>query len=127
MIKKIHFICDYSNRNGYKLIDLPNYQYYDLVGVENEATFSIKINNNTFFSDSNFNILEFLQQIAFWEINKGDMKYNCVDTDDNPLISFIEENGLYTIHSPWQKFECNDKFSFADLISVKEILTVNTV
>ncbi len=59
-------------------------------------------------------------QICF--INRGNMVYNCIDTDDNPLISFIEEDGLYRINSTWQKFECKDRFSFSDLISVKEIL-----
>lgn len=126
MIKRIYFICDYTNRNGYKIGDLLNYKYYDLVNVKDEATFSIIIDNEVFFSTSGFNILEFLQQIASWEIHKGDMIYNCIDTEDNPLISFIEKDGLYTLHSPWQKFECNDKFSFSDLISVKEILTINT-
>lgn len=122
MIKKIHFICDYPNRNCYKFEDLPSYKYYDLVNEIDEATFRIEIDNKVFFNTSGFNILEFLQQIAFWEIHKGNMIYNCIDTDDNPLISFTEEDGLYTIQSPWQEFECNDKFSFSDLISVKEIL-----
>lgn len=122
MINKIHFICDYQNHNGYVFEDLLNYQYYDLVNVIDEATFRIEIDNKVFFNTSGFNILEFLQQIAFWEIHKGNMIYNCIDTDDNPLISFTEEDGLYTIQSPWQEFECNDKFSFSDLISVKELL-----
>jgi len=122
MSKKIDFICDYSNRNNYKFKDLLNYKFYDLINVEDEATFTIKIDNKVFFSTTGFNILEFLQQVAQWEITKGDMIYNCVDTDDNPLISFIEEDGLYTIHSTWQEFECKEKFYFSDLIPVKDIL-----
>ncbi len=122
MSEGIRFICDYVNSKHYKFNDLLNYEYYDLVKVEDEATFTIKIDNKTFFTTSGFNVLEFLQQIAQWETDKGDMLYNCIDTDENPLISFIENEGLYTISSPWQEFECNYKFTFSDLISVKEIL-----
>lgn len=122
MNRKIEFICDYINRKNYNYNDLLNCKFYDLICVEDEATFTIKIENKVFFSTEGFNILEFLQQIAKWEISRGDMIYNCIDTEDNPLISFIEEDGLYKVNSTWQEFECKDKFSFEDLISVKEIL-----
>ncbi len=122
MDKMIRFICNYENNKHYKYENLLNYAFYDLVNIEDEATFTIEIDHKTFFTTSGFNILEFLQQIAQWEMNKGDMLYHCVDTDDNPLISFIEKDGLYTISSPWQKFECKDEFCFSDLISVREVL-----
>lgn len=122
MSKRICFICDYVNSKHYEFNDLINCKYYDLINAENEATFTIKINDKVFFSTSGFNILEFLLCIAQWEINKGDMIYNCIDTNDNPLISFIEEDGFYRIHSAWQEFECKEKFDFSELISVKEIL-----
>lgn len=122
MSKRICFICDYVNSKHYEFNDLINCKYYDLINAENETTFTIKINDKVFFSTFGFNILEFLLCIAQWEINKGDMIYNCIDTNDNPLISFIEEDGFYRIHSAWQEFECKEKFDFSELISVKEIL-----
>lgn len=122
MSGKIEFICDYINRKNYNYNDLLKCKFYDLICVEDEAVFTIKIDNKVFLSTDGFNILEFLQQVAKWEIGRGDMIYNCIDTEDNPLISFIEEDGLYRISSTWQRFECTDKFDFADLISVKEIL-----
>lgn len=122
MIRKIRFICNYVNRKNYHLEDLPNYKFYDLVSTAEEATFSIEINDRIFFSTEYFNVLEFLQQIAIWKENRGNMIYNCVDTDDNPLLSFIELDGAYEIRSTWQRFECKEKFLFSDLIVVEEIL-----
>lgn len=122
MVNNIRFICDYVNHNNYKLEDLPDFKYYDLVSVEEEATFTIEINDKVFFSTEYFNVLEFLQQVAIWKENKGNMIYNCVDTDDNPLISFVKSDDMYEVRSTWQKFECKEKFSFSDLIAVEEIL-----
>ena len=44
-----------------------------------------------------------------------EMVYNCIDTEDNPLIHFTENNGLWFVKSPWQKFECNLAFTRVEL------------
>lgn len=82
-----------------------------------EGKFSIEINNQVIFCEPNFPILEFLLTIDQWmkEDKSNNMYYYSLDTDDNPLISFINCNNKWTITSPWQLYVCNDTFTRTEL------------
>lgn len=118
----IQYICNYENRKNYTLHDIAKIKPYDLISQSEESAFTMLINGKIFFHTEGFNTLEFLHQLAVWETEKGDFKYICIDTDENPLISFIKSDGGYSVSSPWQNFICTDKFSFENLISAKNIL-----
>lgn len=55
-----------------------------------EGDFLIEIDNKLYFHEPNFSIFEFLIYIDKWEIDNNDMHYICIDTDENPLISFLK-------------------------------------
>lgn len=50
------------------------------------------------------------------------MLYNCIEAEDNPLISFIFTNQGWKIKSPWQLFECADFLSKEELLKSVENL-----
>ena len=58
-------------------------------------------------------IFEFFRDARNWlscENKTKDMLYNCIETEDNPLISFTERDGEWVVQSPWQKYECDISF-----------------
>lgn len=120
MENNIRFISDYVNNSEItvsKLIDKKSYELLD-----DCATFSICINDKEFFHEPDFPVLEFLREVALWADKEGSMYYNSIETDDNPLISFIKDENGYTISSPWQKFECIDCFSKEELLSALSLI-----
>lgn len=81
--------------------------------LEYEGNIKIVINFKTFFCEPCFPILEFLRDAIDWvgyENKTKPMQYYCIDTEENPLISFVERCGKWYIQSPWQKFESRDAF-----------------
>lgn len=86
--------------------------------LKNEGSFQIEVNGKLYFDEPNFSVDEFLLYADRWIVN-GDksqsMHYHCVDTDENPLISFSMKNGRWYIDSPWKLFECNDSFARDEL------------
>lgn len=54
--------------------------------------------------------------------NGGSVDYISIETEGNPLISFIYEDDMFTISSPWQLFECETKFSKEQIISALDKL-----
>ena len=84
--------------------------YPDL--IKDEVHFIIRVEDKLFFEEPNFSIYEFMCFVDEWiEKNLDDMKYIAIDTDDNPLISFIKDDGGYKINSPWQLFSCEKLIS----------------
>lgn len=91
--------------------------------VEYEADFSILVNGKLFFHEPNFPLLEFLHFVTRKKIeNGGSVDYISIETEENPLISFIYEDDMFTISSPWQLFECETKFSKEQIISALDKL-----
>ena len=80
-----------------------------------EGHFQILIDGQIFFFDPNFAIFEFLLYAFPWIDAKDkskDMLYNCLDTIDNPLISFLKkDNEYWIVESPWKCFDCQQYFS----------------
>lgn len=92
-------------------------KYPELIQVE--ALFRIVINGMVFFEEPNFPVYEFLHAVKKW-INKQEkekFEYISVETEDNPLICFLYEDGGWIINSPWQLFECRYKFTREELIN----------
>ena len=88
--------------------------YPDL--ISDEVHFTIIIENRKFFEEPNFPIYEFMYFVDEWiEEKLEDMNYIAIDTEDNPLISFIKRDGGYKINSPWQLF------SYDKLLAREEI------
>ena len=86
--------------------------------LKNEGSFQIELNGKLYFDDPNFSVDEFLLYADRWIANDDksqSMHYHCVDTDENPLISFSMKNGRWYIDSPWELFECNDSFTRDEL------------
>ena len=86
--------------------------------LEYEGNFEITIDSKILFSQPYIIILEFLRDAFNWISSKDkskDMLYNCIETDDNPLIRFIEKDGMWYIQSPWQKYECDVAFTREEL------------
>lgn len=104
-------------------------QYPEMIEVVGD--FIIKINDKIFFNQP-FPILEFIRTLERWD-KTNNMFYNCIETEDNPLISFIISKDGWKIKSPWQLFECNEFLSQKELLesieklmeSVKEQLEGN--
>ena len=93
--------------------------------LEYEGKFKILINGEIFFHDDFFVVCEFLEAALAWRQlpNNRPLHYNCIDTDDNPLISFVNiKDDEWKILSPWQRFRCNDLFTKKELACAVEQL-----
>ncbi|MBQ6570186.1 MAG: hypothetical protein IJL87_08000 [Clostridia bacterium] len=116
-MSKIDFLSNKKTKITKK--QLLKLDYPELISEKYNCDFLIKINGKPFFDCSNFAIMEFLKSVIIWADRKDDLLFSSIETDDNPLISFIkEDDGLYSICSPWQLFECREQFSFEQLLSV---------
>lgn len=86
-----------------------------------EGNFSIEIDNKVFFYDTNFSIFEFLLYTEKWKFD-DDMQYISLETDENPLISFLQKDGLFYIKSPWSLFEYEKGFTKNELLDSLDIM-----
>lgn len=111
-------VLPYKNINT-----IPN-KYPELIRYE--VDFKILINKKLFFEEQSFPLLEFLYFANQWKkLGNGSFEYVSIETDDNPLISFIcqdEACELFFIYSPWQLFECKTIFSKSELYNALEAL-----
>ena len=113
---------DFSNFEGdnsktKKILLKSEYTYPDITEITGD--FQILINENVFFSEPHFPILEFLKAAASWigcSDESEEMLYSSIETDENPLIAFTKKDRKWTIRSPWQKYECSDTFDKNDVI-----------
>lgn len=102
-------------KKNQRKIEYSTNEYPDLNDVCGDLT--IEVNNKIFFKEPYFLALEFIRALEKWLNNTNKiMIYNCIETEDNPLISFILNNKGWQIISPWQLFECNDIFSKEELL-----------
>lgn len=91
--------------------------------TEYEADFKIIVNGRVFFHEPDFPLLEFLRFADKWKNQStGTFEYISIETEDNPLISFINDNDMWKIYSPWQLFECETKFTKEELVNALDVL-----
>ena len=95
-------------------------KYPDL--TQYEVEFMIIVEGRIFFEEPNFPLLEFLKSINVWKNSNEEKTFNYVsiETDDNPLISFMYEKDKWIIQSPWQQFKCDTEFTRQQLIEAIE-------
>lgn len=124
-------VLDGDNSKVGKIISQNKYLYPDI--LESTGQFRILINDNTFFSEPYFPILEFLKYALEW-INCPDetkeMSYSSMETEDNPLIIFKKKGEGWIVFSPWQKCECVVEFARNEVVyailRLMEVLSVDT-
>lgn len=85
---------------------------------------SIWIGDQQFFNEPDFPVLDFLYTVHKWKSPKDNENfiYNCIETVDNPLISFTREKDMWVICSPWQLFECQKKFTKEEIVNALDVL-----
>lgn len=102
-----------------KEVDYTASGYPEIIDVVGDLT--VEINNKKFFEQPYFPVIEFIRTLEQWDKN-SDMLYNCIETEDNPLISFIYDIKGWKIKSPWQLFECTLYFQKKELLESIEKL-----
>ena len=91
--------------------------------TEYESNFKIIVDNKLFFHEPNFPLLEFLYFVNEWKKqSNSSFEYISIETEDNPLISFIREKNAWKIYSPWQLFKCDSKFTKEELVNALDKL-----
>ena len=96
--------------------------------LEYETRLTILIDDEIFFDEPDFPVLEFLKYAIEWEKNASfSFRYNSIETEENPLICFLYENDLLRISSPWQKFHCKTLFRIEEIINAITGLLNNIV
>lgn len=115
----IEFICQRDFE-----ISISNIKKMDYVELlKKECYFCIIINNRKFFEEPLFPINEFLYEYMKWD-RKGDFLYNTIESDDNPLISFLKVEDDWIIDSVWKMFECEDRIDINELTTAIEKIYV---
>lgn len=108
-----------------KIKEIPS-SYPALLGYETNLT--ILIDNEIFFDEPDFPVLEFLKYAIEWKENASfPFRYNSIETEENPLISFSYENDMLRISSPWQKFHCKTLFRVEEIIDAITVLLADIV
>jgi len=92
---------------------------------ELEGDFSVVINGTEYFESGGIPVIEFIDQAEAWiaKANEtADFLYDCVDTDDKPLMAFRYRDGFFTFRSPWELARSEDQLTFEDIRSAVEQL-----
>jgi hypothetical protein len=96
--------------------------------LEYETRLTILIDNKIFFDEPDFPVLEFLRYAIEWKKNTDlTFKYSSLETEDNPLLSFLSENGMFRISSPWQRFQCHKLFHKKEIVDAISALLNDVV
>lgn len=107
-----------SYKNNFSIRQLKNLTYPEMLKIECE--FSIAIDNEIFFEEPLFPILEFLHYYANWKDENQSLSknfnYSSMETEDNPLISFVKCEKGWLLFSPWSRFECKRCFDLKEVI-----------
>ena len=84
---------------------------------EYEGILTIVIDGKIFF-EAPIAILEFFRDTKKWAISKEltDMCYECIETEENPLIQFKLTDGRFRLISPWQSFDSPQLFSKEEIV-----------
>lgn len=92
--------------------------------LEYEVSFRILIDEELFFEEPDFPLFEFLYAVEDWKQKECcSFQYTSIETEDNPLVRFTyEEDGLFTVFSTWQLFECETKFTKEQLVNAVDAL-----
>ncbi len=81
--------------------------------LDDDRHFVITVNNEVYFDDPYFPIREFVRYAIHW--TEKDFVYETEDDYQNPLSAFINHEHGWKMRSVWQKFECEDIFTFEEV------------
>lgn len=80
------------------------------------GNFSIEVEDKVFYQESSFPVVEFAYHLAKWiDAGRGSFEYNSMESNSQPLISFIEAGDNFVLYSPYQEYEETEVFSFTEL------------
>jgi hypothetical protein len=102
-------IEEYKKRG--QRVDFYETKYPELIYPD--GLFRIILNDKVFFEQP-FAVLEFIRAAETWDKSKA-MHYNCIETEDNPLISIIPVRDGWQIQSPWHLFDSSEIVSSAEI------------
>ena len=111
----IEFICNYKMKNSIE--DISKMDYKEL--LKEEYDFCIKINDEDFYKQPLFPILEFLYFYTKWDKNE-DFVYNSIESDETPMILIKKTPKGWTIDSVWKKFKCDTYFHIDEIVKAIE-------
>ncbi len=103
--------------------DLLKAEQKDLIWDYMDTALTITVNGEEYLYIEDFPIAELLQQVLVWENKTGDFYYHSLETDESPLLSFIEMNGKYKISAPWESFKCSEDFTKEELLQILNLIT----
>jgi hypothetical protein len=99
-------------------------KYPDILDVCGE--FIIKIDEQIFFNEPQFPVVEFIVFLDKWTSSRSktkDMLFYSIETEDNPLIQFRLEKDMFHIFSPWQLFSSHELFTKQELLeAINELM-----
>lgn len=111
----LRFICECN-----QVIDIEHIDKMTNIDLlKEECYFSIIIDGKVFFEEPYFPIFEFLYAYINWD-KTSNFQYITLETDDNPLISFVNTNDIWNIDSPWKRFCCEKTFTINELVNAVE-------
>lgn len=109
-------LLDFPTDCNYIPCKYPEILYYDV-------HIKIMIDSEVFFDEPNFPIFEFLYYIKKWRKSVSEsFRFISLETEDNPLISFLYTHEGWTVHSRWQYFECEKRFTKIELYKALDFL-----
>lgn len=81
--------------------------------IKHDFDFSIYIDDSLYFHEQEFPAFDFLFCLNQWLLKNTDedFEYNCIETDDNPLITVVCISNLWKINSKWENFHAEQSFS----------------
>lgn len=115
-----------SNKNKLKKISKMNI----LQRLKYDVEFKIYINNKLFLQIDSFAVCDFLYYVNNWRINSSEqnMVYNCIETDENPLIQFVKSECYWKIESKWQEYISKELFTKEQILySINKEMKKNNI
>jgi hypothetical protein len=112
-------ICEVENRPKIQAAAFEKMNIHEI--LLDERDFRVIVNGHVFFDQALFPILELVQYCQLWlkthclKNNSVDFIYNTVESSENPLLTFQMVKNGWKLESVWQKFECDEVFSYTEV------------
>jgi len=93
--------------------------------LDDDRFFKIFIDGQLLYDQSHFSMWEFAQYSLKWIKSPNEnFIYNSIESDENPMLSFVRSEAGWKVYSVWQEFECNNVFSSEEVVDfIKSIIS----